>query len=124
MVTFKIGETDITEYIDIQNYNVNRLPVYDTWTDGNHTEHRSLYRNRIEGAFQVGFSNENDLEAFYDILADSQQVNGYYRVTSSVNNLPTTVEYDAYIDTDGEPGKYDTMNGREWLVINVNITER
>ena len=124
MVDFVIGETNITEYIDIQNYNVNRLPVYDTWIDGNHVEHRSLYRHRISGTFQVGFRSEYDMEAFFDMLAESQLTNGAYNVSSSVNNLPSIVEYVAYIDTDGEPGKYDTTNGREWLVINVTVTER
>lgn len=123
MVEFKIEGTDITPAIDVQNYNVNRTEIYESWTDGNLREHRNTVRGKIAGTFPVGFASYEDLQAFTTLLASERQADGYYNVKSSVNNISTQVEYQAFIETTAT-GKYDDLNGRVWLVMTVTVTER
>lgn len=123
MVFFKIGSTDITPTIDVQNYNVNRTEIYESWTDGNLREHRNTVRGKIAGTFPVGFASYADLQTFVALLNSARQPDGYYNIESSVNNLPDTVEYQAFVETTAT-GKYDDLNGRVWLVMSVTVTER
>lgn len=123
MVFFKIESTDITPAINVQEYNVNQTAIYESWTDGNLREHRNTVRSKIGGTFQVGFASYADLQTFVALLNSARQPDGYYNIESSVNNLPDTVEYQAFIETTAT-GKYDDLNGRVWLVMAVTITER
>lgn len=123
MVEFYIANTDITQFIDIQNYDINRVDVYESWKDGNRREHRNATRTRIEGGFQAGFTNETERGQFLTLLASARQPNGYYNVTSSVNNMSATATYEAFINATAA-GKYDELNGREWIVFDVTVEER
>lgn len=123
MVLFKIGDTDITRFIDIQNFDVNREEIFESWTDGNLREHRNSVRSKISGSFPVGFSSYADRQTFTDLLNSARLPDGYFNITSSVNNLPTVAEYEAFIETTAA-GKYDPLNDRVWLEMTVTVTER
>lgn len=123
MVEFKIEGTDITAAINVQEYNINQTAIYESWTDGNLREHRNTVREKIAGTFPVGFASYADLQTFVALLNSARQPDGYYNIESSVNNLPDTVEYQAFIETTAT-GRYDDLNGRVWLVMTVTVTER
>lgn len=119
---FAIGGTDVTAYVDIQNYNVNKAEVLDEWTDGNRAIHRVVARTRVKGSFAVGFSRQADLDAFL-ALAAAKNVDGTVSCTAFCNNSNSTEAISAYLDLSGS-GKWDLVNGRQWQIVNVEVTEK
>lgn len=122
-VFLKIGTTDVSQYLDIQNYSMNADDVYETWTDGNWVDHRVVTRQRISGKVQAGFDSETNYASFLALLASEKDAESVYSVTAYVNNLGTAQTFSAFIDTDGS-AKWDLVNGRQWLVVTLTITGR
>ena len=123
MIFFKVGSTDLTPWGDIQNYDINRDDVFETWTDGNYVNHREIVRTRYGGKVTLGFDNATDFAAFTALMTSARQIGGYYSVTAYIQNTGETATFDAYLDTDGS-GKWDVVNGRRWLVVTVTVTGR
>lgn len=122
-VFLKIGTTDVSQYLDIQNYAMNAVDVYEEWTDGNWVDHRVINRQRITGKVSAGFSSESNYAAFISLLSSARDAEGYYPVTAFVINKGAAVTFDAFIDTEGS-ARWDLKNGRQWLVIPLTITGR
>ena len=120
MVFFKIGATDVTPWIDIQNYEMDREDVYSSWTDGNWVDHRVIARTRISGEFQAGFEKATDFAAFMSLLQTAKTADGYYAVTAYCGNTGTTEVFNAYLDTESE-AKWDLVNSRQWQVVTVKV---
>lgn len=120
---FKIDTTDLSAYVDVQNYAVNLQDVYGEWEDGNWTTHRVVARTRCSGTFQLGFSSAADFSAFITLLATKKNVNGYYPVTFYVNNVGGTRTCNAFLDVVNEEDKWDAKNSRQWQVCSVTLTE-
>ena len=123
MIFFKIGTTDLTEYADIQNHNVNKEDVYQDWTDGNWIVHRDIVRTRISGSFQLGFKDSTAWTSFLTLLSTQKNAAGYYQVTVYVNNTGAEETINAFLDLQAT-GKWDIINSRFWRVVTVNLTQR
>lgn len=123
MIFFKIGSTDISDWIDIQNYSMNRSDVYTTWTDGNFVDHRVIARTRYEGKFDVGFFKPAEFSAFTALLESEKTAEGYYNVTAYISNTGTTVSFEAFLDCEAKD-KWDLLNGRSWQAQTVTVTGR
>lgn len=123
MVSFSINETDLTEFVDIQNYDVNLVEEYNAWFDGNGNEHRNVYAKKAAGTLQLGFRNDEEIAEFHDLLNAAKHIDGYYPVKTSINNAPGVRSYNAFITIAGA-GKYDELNGREWVVYTLEVKER
>ena len=123
MVLLKIGTTDVTGYVDRQNFTMNRVDVYDEWTDGNVTDHRVICRRRFKGKAALGFSKAADFSAFCALIESERQTDGYFSVTAYVNNTGTTETFQAYIDITAT-AKWDWLNSRQWQVMTLTITQR
>ncbi len=123
MMFFKIGSTDLSQYADIQNYNINEADVFQSWTDGNWIDHRDITRKRISGAVLLGFKTAASWSAFQTLLASQRNAAGYYPVTLYVNNTGTTETIDAFLDMTNAT-KWDLVNDRFWRVQTVKVTER
>lgn len=123
MIFFKIGSTDLTAYADIQNYDVNKVDVYQSWTDGNWIDHREIVRTRIQGTVTLGFKKTSDWNAFLTLLQSQRDEAGFFPVTAYVNNTGTTEEIDAFLDLAGS-GKWDILNSRFWRVITISVAQR
>lgn len=123
MMFFKIGSTDLSQYADIQNYNINEADVFQSWTDGNWIDHRDMVRTRITGTVLLGFKTAASWSAFQTILASQRNAAGYYPVTLYVNNTGTTETIDAFLDMTNAT-KWDLVNDRFWRVQTVTVTER
>ena len=121
---FKIGTTDISSYIDIQTYAVNREDVYEEWTDGNWVLHREIARTRRSGTFQVGFSKAADFASFMALLSSAKTADGYYSVSAYISNTGSSDTFDAYLDVSNDDDKWDAVNSRQWQVTTVTVTER
>lgn len=123
MMFFKIGSTDLSQYADIQNYNINEADVFQSWTDGNWIDHRDMVRTRITGTVLLGFKTAASWSAFQTLLASQRNAAGYYPVTLYVNNTGTTETIDAFLDMTNAT-KWDLVNDRFWRVQTVKVTER
>ena len=123
MMFFKIGSTDLSQYADIQNYNINEADVFQSWTDGNWIDHRDIARKRISGTVLLGFKTAASWSAFQTLLASQRNAAGYYPVTLYVNNTGATETIDAFLDMTNAT-KWDLVNDRFWRVQTVKVTER
>lgn len=123
MMFFKIGSTDLSQYADIQNYNINEVDVFQSWTDGNWIDHRDMVRTRITGTVLLGFKTAASWSAFQTLLSSQRNAAGYYPVTLYVNNTGTTETIDAFLDMTNAT-KWDLVNDRFWRVQTVTVTER
>lgn len=123
MLLLKIGYLDLTPYMDIQGYNMEKQPVYESWTDGNYIDHRNVVRYRHKGKAQIGFSSEVDFAAFQNALTAALRSGSYHPVQAYCTQTGDTDSFDAYIDiTSG--AKWDWKNSRQWHALTLTITER
>ena len=122
-VFFKIGATDLTPWEDVQNHDVNREDVYETWTDGSWVDHRVVVRTRVTGKVSLGFDKAADFAAFQALLSSARDAEGYYPITVYCANTGTSETVNAYLDTSGAD-KWDLKNSRQWQVVTVDITGR
>ena len=120
---FKIGTNDFTGNMDYQNYSMNDVPVYQSWTDGNMIEHRNSVRTRIAGSFQLAFYNNADFTAFLNIMSSSVNANGFYSVSAYVQNTNTIESFEAFIEYDSE-SKFDFTNSRQYHLVKMNVRQR
>lgn len=123
-VFFKIDTTDITAYIDVQSYAVNREDVFEEWEDGNWITHRVIARTRYTGSFQAGFASAADFTAFMTLLSTKKNADGYYPVTAYINNTGTTETFNAFLDVANDDDKWDAKHSRQWQVSTVAVTQR
>lgn len=93
----KIGDTDLTRFITVPDYKVNKVPVSKTWTDANQVSHKRILRYRIEGDFKVKFFNVDDFENFIRLIEENTNSDGYVRATVYVNNKLISTEGDFFI---------------------------
>lgn len=81
----KIGDTDITKYILSDSYEVNSIPVYNSWQDANYVFHREIHRYRVHGSFQLKFLTEAEYKAFIDVMKQNA-IESAVIMTVYVNN--------------------------------------
>lgn len=122
-IFLQIGSTDVSADVDIQTGALNSYEEYELWTDGNHIEHREWVRNRISGQLKVGFATAAKLAAFVSLLSSARTSGRYFSVTAYVINLDATPTFNAFLDPVGE-AKWDTVNGRQWIVLTLSVRER
>ena len=124
MILLKLGSTDVTGWVDRQNFEMDCQDVYESWTDGNGVTHRNFTRTRISGRAKLGFTSAADFASFQTALAAAKNVNGYYTVTAYVNNLGSSETFNAYIDIAASAAKWDWTNSRRWTALTLTITQR
>lgn len=80
-IMFKIGLTDYSKNVVGENYSVQSNDEYETWTDANGKEHRSAYRQRISGTFELYFTNEEEYLTFQSVLEANKRTDLTYPIT-------------------------------------------
>lgn len=75
MILAKLGDTDITNYINESSYKVNSEPVYNEWTDANYRKHRDEVRRRVTGSFDLAFVNDTQYNSFLTLLNNNKTGN-------------------------------------------------
>ena len=123
MIFFQIGSTDLSAAVDVQESALNAYDEYELWTDGNHVEHRDFIRTRISGTVRVGFSSAAGLTAFVTLLNAARSSGRYCSVTAYVINTDSTPTFNAFLDPVGE-AKWDIINGRQWIVLTLDVRQR
>lgn len=121
---FSVGGIELAPHMDIQSYLVNARNEYEEWTDADNILHRKLLRKRRQGSFQMGFSDLSDLYDFLQLLRTSVTEDGYYQVIAYICNEHTQRIIDVYLDWETVDNKFDQVNDRAWVVIEVTVMER
>ena len=86
-MVFKIGANDYSNKVLMDTFNVNRISVFTTWEDANGTTHRSEYRKKIQGTFDMQISNVAEYQAFITDIANNTHPDGYVPCYVAVNNI-------------------------------------
>lgn len=97
-IMFKVGLTDCSSHVVGENYEVQSNDEYETWTDANGKEHRSAYRTRISGTFEMFFPTMAEYTTFATLLSTSKQSDLTYSVTIYDNK--TGIETDTHVFLD------------------------
>lgn len=129
MALLTINNVDFTSKINQRKYNVQKQPVYTTWTDGNHVTHRSITRNRVSGSFTMSFLSAVEFDAFNAAVNAVKTVGGYLPVTVYVNNTKESLTINAFLDYDAMlvwTQIYDVQTGStpELASVTVKLSER
>lgn len=122
-VFFKIGTTDFTSAVDIQNFAVNSYPVFEAWTDINGIEHRTYKRTRLQGRFMLGYASETAYAAALATIRGAANAEGYAEVQVWSNNDGATQTADCFLHLVGA-AKWDLAAERQWQTLEVEIYER
>lgn len=97
-IMFKIGLTDYSKNVVGENYSVQSNDEYETWTDANGKEHRSAYRQRISGTFEMYFPTMADYTNFASLLATSKHSDLTYSVTIYDNKTGIETNANVFLD--------------------------
>ena len=120
---FKIGTTDLTKWEKTEEHDVNRVDVFEEWTDGNWINHRVIARTNISGEVVLSFAREADFANFISLLSSARDADGYYPVTVWCSNTGTTETINAFLDISGET-QWDVTAPIKHHDITVAITQR
>lgn len=83
---FSIDGLDFTHCIKMGTYEVNKNDVYNEWTDGFGINHHDIYRTRIQGSFEMYFTNESEYYDFLNYVDVNKEAGGYLPVSLFINN--------------------------------------
>ncbi len=97
-IMFKVGITDYSKNVVGENYSVQNNDEYETWTDANGKEHRSAYRTRISGTFEMYFPTMADYTNFATVLSASKQADLTYSVTIYDNKTGLETNTNVFLD--------------------------
>lgn len=122
-VFFKIGQTDYSEAVNIQEYDVNTVPVYEAWTDVLWIEHRNYVRDRVQGRFELGYRSAAEFNAAASAIRAAVASTGYASCTVLSNSDGALHTGDFYITISGA-AKWNLTNGRQWQTLAVDLYER
>lgn len=75
---FVINGVDFTKQIAMSSYIVNRKDVGESWVDGNKTEHMYIYRQQIEGTFQIKPESVEMYLLFCSTINENKILTGKY----------------------------------------------
>jgi len=123
-MVFKVGLTDYSNKVIVDTYDVNRIDIYTEWEDANGTKHRDVYRQRIQGSFDMQISKISEYQAFVDDIRMHKTNGGFVPCRVCVNNENNENVY-AELFIDYAPIK--TMKNdytKGYLTFTVNIEER
>ena len=123
-MVFKIGNNDYSGKIIVDTYNVNKIDIYTEWEDANGTTHRDIYRQKIQGEFDMQIAKISEYQAFIDDVRAHKANGGYVPCRVCVNNENNENVY-AELFIDYAPIK--TMNNdytKGYLTFTVTIEER
>lgn len=123
MIRAKIGDIDITPFINEKSYKMDSVPVENKWTDANYAEHVDEVRRRVTGSFDLAFITDEQYNDFITLLNNNKSGNLLtitVYVGSDINNLQTIYAY--YKMTYKK--RNEAMQGYIVTIVNMSISER
>lgn len=122
-IMFKIATTDYSANVQSEQYTVRSVKQYDGWTDANGREHRSVYRERIEGTFVMYFPDITAYDAFCAYVEANCDYDSSLPCTVWVNNQNASCQGNFFVEFNASRFKNPKMQDSVEL-IKVTITER
>jgi hypothetical protein len=124
-MVFAIGRYDYSDNVVMDTYDVNEIDVYTSWEDANGTVHRSSYRKKLQGQFDMQFANLAEYRQFIlEVQANRYPQKGHAAYCHlAVNNLD--IDRYAYLYIDYTTIR--TMNNnytKGYLTFTVTVEER
>lgn len=123
-MVFKVGNIDFSDKVVMDTYNVNRIDVFTEWEDANGKKHRDIYRQRIQGEFDMQISKISEYNEFITTLRSKKSNGGYIPCKVSVNNYnQENITANMFIDYT----PIRTMNNnytKGYLKFTVTVEER
>ena len=104
-----------------ENYKIGTKPEYELWTDANGKEHRSKYRERVQGTLEMKFLSINEYQDFVFLLETEINNDLTYSMTVYDNISEQEKEIVGFIDY--EPTRYRGP-GWEDMVERITLTIR
>lgn len=120
-----VNNTDISEYIVADSYNVNQEQESESWKDGNKREHRVIVTHKVNGSFQVACSNKRRSIPLTDFLAlwNNAVVNEVATIGVRVLNTGAFEAIECYFEIKNV--QHDlSADGTFVDVLEITITER
>lgn len=99
---FIVGLADYSAHVVAESYNVQSEDMYNSWTDGNGTEHRERYRTRLVGEFTMFFNNITDFNTFNSTVRTNKSLDLSVAVTLRDNLTDELVSTNVFLDYDVE----------------------
>lgn len=118
---FMVGETDMSHRVVAENYKIGTVPEYELWTDANGKEHRSKYRDRVQGTLDMRFLSINEYQDFVFLLESEINPDLTYSMTVYDNISEQEKEIVGFIDYD--PTRYRAP-GWEDMMERITLTIR
>lgn len=122
-IIFKIGNTDLTAFVDKTAHSANKAEESSSWTDGNWIDHVETVRTRVTGSDTLKFKRKTDFDTFFALLTSERNANHYYPITVWVDNTQTSETVNAFLSVTGDT-VWDVTCPREWRGVTVSYRER
>lgn len=123
-MVFKIGDNDYSAKVLMDTYKVNRIDIYTEWEDANGTTHRSIYRQKVQGEFEMQISKLSEYNAFISDVQAHKLNGGFVPVKLAINN-ENTENCEVYAFIDYTPIRTMRTNyTKSYLSFTVTIEER
>lgn len=125
----KIGNTDLSQYVQKKSYNIDSEDEYTEWKDSTLRKHRGGYVSKVKGSFELVFidgytSNNAVVDGYGDFLTliANNSTDKKLSISLTVNNLNNTLKaITAYYRLDTKEFKY-ANNGSNCIVKRVTMT--
>lgn len=118
-----IGETDYTNYIVPDSYDIHTESVYESWKDGNMLEHRIIIASKAKGKFKIRCSEDTLPLSDFISAWNSEVENGVVTLGLYVINTDTFEALECYYDI--KPAQHiKSTGGKLYDVLEINITQR
>lgn len=123
MVLFSMNGVDYTTHITYPSYQVNKMDIYEEWTDANYTEHRELVRTQTSGSLTLMFNDQTEYLNFLSALQTLKGADGAVLASFYSNKTNELITNWFYIDF--EPAnELPYMGERSVEGIQLTIKER
>ena len=123
-MVFKIADIDYSDKVVMDTYDVNQMDIYTAWEDANGTMHRSVYRQKIQGQFDMQISKLSEYQQFIQDLNAAKLSSGAVELHLAVNNI-NQENRQGYFYVDYAPIRTRNSNyTKGYLTFTVTIEER
>ncbi len=120
-IMFMVGETDMSHRVVAENYKIGTQPEYELWTDANGKEHRSKYRERVQGTLELKFLTIGEYQDFVTLLESEVANDLTYEMTVYDNIAEQEKQIIGFIDY--EPTRYRAPDWSD-MVERITLTIR
>lgn len=98
MDLFILNNTNYSNNIINESFDVQKNNIYNEWVDGNYTTHKALLRTKITGSFNMRFRKLEEYQAFARMLEETRTTQGYNLCFIHANNTDSFQQANLFIN--------------------------